>query len=207
MDGDTPLITMARATDDGGRYERRTFLRGVGTVALAGLLAGCGTGSDSSDGEAADGGDGTASDDNGDSNDGGAEVDSPTSAPVTATPTAENRGADVETFLADTSNFDGIVDKTGTDAVTVAVGAEGNGAFFAFDPPAIRVETGTTVTWKWTGQGAVHNVSAVEDANFESPTTDEEGHTFEQIFEDPGTVLYVCVPHEGTGMKGAVVVE
>jgi len=190
---------------------RRTVLRGVGTVAVAGLVAGCGSrgdgGSDESpdgDSPGADSGDGAGSTETTDE-DPSSEGDSSTDDRRTETPTAT--GTTVEAHLADTSNFEGVVDRTGTEFVTVAVGAEGNGAFFAFDPPAIRVGVGTTVTWEWTGQGAVHNVFAVEGASFESETTDAEGHTFEYTFEEPGTVLYVCVPHRGTGMKGAVVVE
>lgn len=192
---------MRTATDDGCRYQRRVILRSIATVALPGLLAGCGGGSGGGDGSSG------GADDGGESDGETTAASSPTSDPEKATPTADNAETAVETHLADTSNFDDIVDRTGTDTVTVAVGAEGNGAFFAFDPPAIRVETGTSVTWEWTGQGAVHNVSAVVGADFESTTTDEEGHTFKQVFEESGTVLYVCVPHEGTGMKGAVVVE
>lgn len=192
---------MRTATDGSCRYQRRTILRSLGAVALAGLLAGCGGGSGGGEGSS----DGT--DDDGENDDETTEASTPTSDPETPTPTPESTETAIETHLADTSNFDGIVDRSGTDSVTVAVGTEGNGAFFAFDPPAIRVDAGTSVTWEWTGQGAVHNVSAVEGADFESTTTDEEGHSFEQVFEEPGTVLYVCVPHEGTGMKGAVLVE
>ncbi len=31
--------------------------------------------------------------------------------------------------------------------------------------------------------------------------------TFEHAFDEPGTHRYVCRPHEGIDMKGAVVVE
>lgn len=183
---------------------RRTVLRGVGTVAVAGLVAGCGSSRGDGDSEGGNGGSGDSSDESPESDSPGA--DSSDGAGDTETPTAD-RQTTVEAHLADTSNFDGFVDRTGTESVAVAVGAEGNGAFFAFDPPAVRVDAGTTVTWEWTGQGAVHNVSAVEGADFESETTDAEGHMFEYTFDEPGTVLYVCVPHRGTGMKGAVVVE
>ena len=48
-------------------------------------------------------------------------------------------------FLANTSNFDGVVDERGSDSVTVAVGAEGNNGNYAFGPAAIQVDPGTTV--------------------------------------------------------------
>ena len=87
------------------------------------------------------------------------------------------------------------------------MGVPGNGAYDAFGPPAIRIDSGTTVTWTWTGQGGTHNVVAVEGAGFESPVRHEEGATFRRTFDAPGTVRDVCRPHSGTGMKGAVVVE
>lgn len=112
--------------------------------------------------------------------------------------------AEVEEFLSDTSNYDGIVDKTGQDTVTVTVGAEGNNGNFAFAPPAIRVDAGTTVRWEWK-QGS-HDVVA-DDGAFESELVSEGGHTFDHTFEESGTHLYYCTPHKSMGMKGAVVVE
>ncbi|MFB6141705.1 MAG: halocyanin domain-containing protein, partial [Halosimplex sp.] len=56
------------------------------------------------------------------------------------------------------SNFDGTVDRTGQDEVTIRVGAEGNNGNFAFSPAAVRVDPGTKVVWKWTGKGGQHNV-------------------------------------------------
>jgi len=110
-------------------------------------------------------------------------------------------------FLSNTDNYDGVVDRTGRSAVTVDVGASGNGGSFAFGPAAVRVDPGTTVTWRWTGKGAGHNVRAVEGADFDSGTAvTEEGTTFEHRFEAAGVVKYVCDPHEPLGMKGVVVV-
>ena len=34
---------------------------------------------------------------------------------------------------------------------------------------------------------------------------DGPGHTFEQVFADPGVFKYYCSPHKSMGMKGAVV--
>jgi len=108
--------------------------------------------------------------------------------------------------MEDVGNYDGVTDETGSSEVTVSVGAEGNGGNFAFAPSAVRVSTGTTVVWEWTGQGAQHNVAA-EDADFESELSQEEGFTFEHTFEESGTYRYVCTPHRSLGMKGVVVVE
>jgi halocyanin-like protein len=108
-------------------------------------------------------------------------------------------------YLSNADNFDGEpVDETGSDSVTIRVGAEGNGGGFAFAPPAVQVDTGTTVTWEWTGEGGQHNVVAEAGADFESELTGEAGFTFERTFEESGAVKYFCRPHKSLGMKGVV---
>ncbi|PSQ59342.1 hypothetical protein BRD18_03685, partial [Halobacteriales archaeon SW_7_71_33] len=65
----------------------------------------------------------------------------------------------VDDYLSNDETYDGSVeDLTGESAPTVAVGAAGNTGNFAFDPSALRVSTGTAVTWEWTGKGSSHNV-------------------------------------------------
>jgi len=113
---------------------------------------------------------------------------------------------DFDGWFDDVDNYDGVVDETGSDEVTVEVGSQGNGGAFGFGPAAVAVSSGTTVVWEWTGDGGGHNVVA-ENGDFESETTSEAGFTFEHTFESSGTYEYVCVPHETMGMKGAVVVE
>nr|WP_225334571.1 halocyanin domain-containing protein [Halomicrobium urmianum] len=118
---------------------------------------------------------------------------------------AAQSGPDYGGWFDGVGNFDGTVDMTGEDSVTVTVGAQGNGGAFAFDPAAVRVDPGTTVTWEWSGDGGSHNVVA-EDGSFESELVGDAGHTFEQDFEEEGVYRYVCSPHRTMGMKGAVVV-
>jgi len=109
-------------------------------------------------------------------------------------------------YLSDVDNFDGTTeDLTGQDEVTISVGAEGNGGGFAFDPPAVQVDPGTTVVWEWTGAGGQHNV-VDEDGAFESDLTEEEGFTFEYTAEEERVFKYFCQPHKGLGMKGVVAV-
>ncbi|RYJ08153.1 halocyanin domain-containing protein [Halogeometricum borinquense] len=108
-------------------------------------------------------------------------------------------------WFTDVSNFDGTVDRTGQNEITVTVGATGNGGNFAFGPAAVRVDPGTTVVWEWNGKGGTHNVAAKE-GSFESEMVGETGHTFEHTFEKSGVHRYVCAPHKTMGMKGAVVV-
>lgn len=164
-------------------FDRRTVLRRTGAVVLAGGLAGCGGSSNGGDG-----------------GDGGATA--------TPTPSTEPASDAVSNHLSDTSNFEGsVLVLTDRDSVTVDVGAQGNGGNLAFDPPAIKVSTGTTVTWQWTGEGGTHNV-VDNDGAFDSGTpVAEQGHTFEHTFDSSGTYLYHCEPHKTLGMKGAVVVE
>jgi len=159
------------------------MLGSIGAVVAGGALAGCST-----ETENGDGGDGGS--DGGDGGDGGASgtVEAP---------------SDVADYLDGANGYDGVQDMTGTEEPTVDVGS-GDG--FGFGPAAIQVSTGTTVVWEWTGQGTPHNV-VHEDGDFESELISEEGATFEYTFEESGTYLYYCQPHQQMGMKGAVVVE
>ena len=113
---------------------------------------------------------------------------------------------DIENHLSDANNYDGsLKDTTGESEVTIDVGAGSNG--YAFDPAAVRISSGTTVTWEWTGEGGGHNVASVEGSESEFTSgerVDEEGHTYEQSFDSAGSQLYVCEPHTAQGMKGAI---
>ncbi|MFB6124257.1 MAG: halocyanin domain-containing protein [Haloferacaceae archaeon] len=113
----------------------------------------------------------------------------------------------VDDWVVHSSNFEGtLVDRTGRETATVTVGARGNGGEFAFDPPAMEVSTGTTVVWEWTGRGGPHSVE-FEDVDVGSgDLTTSEDATFEHAFDETGTYRYACPPHEGLGMRGAIVV-
>lgn len=107
-------------------------------------------------------------------------------------------------WFDDVPNFDGTVDRTGTERVEVAVGTEGNGGPFAFAPAAVAVSPGTTVRWRWVNQNDPHDVVATDDS-FRSELANREGHTFEHAFEGAGVARYFCTPHRDQyGMKGAV---
>ncbi|WP_237560357.1 halocyanin domain-containing protein [Halolamina sediminis] len=114
--------------------------------------------------------------------------------------------ADFGGWFDGVGNYDGVVDRTGEDEVTVQVGSQANDGAFGFGPAAISVSSGTTVTWEWTGDGGSHDVQA-DDGSFASELTDEAGHTFSHTFDNTGTTKYYCMPHKTMGMKGAVVVE
>jgi halocyanin-like protein len=109
-------------------------------------------------------------------------------------------------WMSDVGNYQAVFDRTGESEVRVGVGTEGNGGNFAFGPPAIQVDPGTTVVWEWTGEGGQHNVVSESGASFESDLTDEAGFSFEFTFEEEGITKYFCQPHLSLGMKGVVVV-
>ena len=73
---------------------------------------------------------------------------------------------------------------------------------FLFDPPALEIAVGTTVTW--TNLGGVPHVATARDGLFDSRNlfTDE---TFSYTFAEPGTVDYFCRYHPR--MTGTIVVN
>lgn len=107
----------------------------------------------------------------------------------------------IEDWLSETKNYTTVEDKTGTKSVTVAVGPKQTEYVFA--PAAIKISSGTTVTWTWVGSGS-HNVVATDGA-FDSGAPVSSG-TYMHTFETAGTFFYYCKPHKSMGMKGAVVV-
>jgi len=111
-------------------------------------------------------------------------------------------------FLDQVGNYDGsVADATGQDTATVEVGVQANGGAFGFGPPAIHVDNGATVQFEWTGNGGGHNVVSDGDGPLDSGSpVSSAGVNYEYTFEEDGIYPYVCVPHEGLGMKGAVVV-
>jgi halocyanin-like protein len=164
---------------------RRRFLAAATTVGASVALAGCSGGSDG-------GGSGESDVNGGDYS------------------AAEQRVVDYLNSNDETGNFDGsFADKTGADEVVIEVGAPGNGANYAYAPPAVTISPGTTVSWEWTGEGGSHNVVSADDSDFElsSGSPQEQREPFTQTFEESGVAFYYCSPHRTLGMKGGVVVE
>jgi plastocyanin len=93
--------------------------------------------------------------------------------------------------------------KGGTPVSTTSVTV----ADYIFNPACIQVSVGSTVTWTNTGM-ASHTVTSDKGA---SETFDSgplgEGGTFKFTFASPETVNYYCIPHQGLGMIGTVVVQ
>lgn len=131
--------------------------------------------------------------------------------------------------------------RTGSAALAVAVagclgGGDGGGGTtvgmtdsMTFEPDALTVETGTTVTWN--NDGSVpHTVTAYEESipedaayfasgDFESEEAARDGfksgdgglldggESYEHTFETAGSYEYFCIPHEQSGMTGTITVE
>ena len=72
-----------------------------------------------------------------------------------------------------------------------------------FDPAAITVKVGTTVTWKVVGQ-STHDLAA-RDGSFANRTM-TFGQTFSFTFGKAGRYPYICMQHEGDGMVGVITV-
>ncbi|MFC5277284.1 plastocyanin/azurin family copper-binding protein [Halorubrum rubrum] len=99
-------------------------------------------------------------------------------------------------------------DARGESEVTVSVGAGDQG--LAFDPTLLWVDTGTVITFEWTGNGGAHNVQNVDGpASLDSgDPVGEEGETYEYETseEDAGITHYHCVPHTDVGMHAGLAV-
>lgn len=88
-----------------------------------------------------------------------------------------------------------------------------------FVPSEMRVKVGDTVEWR-NIETYPHTVTADPDqaarrANVELPEGVQpftsgrlnSGASFRYTFTSPGIYRYVCLPHEGAGMLGTVIVE
>lgn len=126
-----------------------------------------------------------------------------------AAPVTAQSGPNYGSWFEDVENFDGsTVDRRGQNPVTIQVGTEGNGGDFAFDPPAVRIDPGTTVVFEWASD--THNVlpeSVPDAADWKGhEPLEDQGVTYEHTFDAEGIYTYYCDPHRSLGMKGAIVV-
>ena len=87
-------------------------------------------------------------------------------------------------------------------AADAAAGAAVEIADFAFSPEELTVDAGTTVTWT-NADGPPHTASA-DDGSFDSGRL-EQGDSYSEAFDEPGTYAYHCEIHPR--MTGTIVVE
>ncbi|KTG07779.1 hypothetical protein AUR64_02775 [Haloprofundus marisrubri] len=102
--------------------------------------------------------------------------------------------------------YEGTFDMREQSSVTVTVGAKDRMGYFSFDPAAVAVSPGTTITWEWSGEGGGHDVVELDGRFSSGALADHAGHTFSHVFDDPGIYPYYCTPHRAMGMRGAVYV-
>lgn len=75
----------------------------------------------------------------------------------------------------------------------------------AYDPLVVKIQPGDTVRWE---NMPTHNVETVDGLvpegteKINSPMSENYQHTFEK----EGIYIYICTPHIGAGMGGAVIV-
>ena len=140
---------------------------------------------------------------------GGATAAAAAGAGATGTAAAQEQQPDWPSGVT-SGNLGSYQDARGESEVTVQVGAGDSG--LAFDPTQLWVDTGTTITFEWTGNGGAHNVQTVEGggpASLDSgDPIGEEGHTYEYETseEDVGITHYHCVPHTAVGMHAGLAV-
>lgn len=72
----------------------------------------------------------------------------------------------------------------------------------SFGPGEVRVHAGARV--RWTNGDQLQHTATADNGLFDSGLIDP-GHTFEQVFDQPGTYSYHCTPHPF--MVGRVIVE
>lgn len=87
---------------------------------------------------------------------------------------------------------------------------------FHFEPHVVRVEPGDTV--RWVLESGNHSSTSYDPSNgkpsripedadgWDSGMLSESGATFEKTYRVAGVYDYFCIPHEGVGMVGTVVV-
>ena len=145
-----------------------------------------------------------------------ARPDEPTEITVEAAPDSSDSTA-TDTPSADHDSSTNESDFFASDPpeeATVAL-IEDASSGYVFDPLLVRVAVGGTVTW--TFDDGAHTVTAYHRENNtphrvpeESDAWDsgflDEGESFSHTFAEPGVYDYVCIPHEGMGMVGSVVV-
>lgn len=90
------------------------------------------------------------------------------------------------------------------------------GASGEFQPTTLNVKKGDVVRWVMADGMVMHDVSFSQaDSNpagftapADSPYLTQAGQSYEyKVDLAPGTYNYVCIPHEGMGMKGSITVS
>jgi halocyanin-like protein len=125
---------------------------------------------------------------------------------ASGTAAAQSEKPDFGGYISD-ANGGEFEDLRGESEVTVTVGGGSQG--LAFLPTNLWIDTGTKVTFEWTGSQS-HNVLYEEKPD----GADISGHeglesgdfTFSETFDTAGLYKYFCQPHKSLGMLGGIAV-
>lgn len=81
-------------------------------------------------------------------------------------------------------------------------------ADLTFSPSALTISSGTSVRWINVTPGSVlHTVTPDGHTEWTAANLSNEGATFTHTFDTPGTYEYFCEPHVGQGMTGTITVN
>lgn len=74
-----------------------------------------------------------------------------------------------------------------------------------YEPLVVKIEPGDTVRWE---NMPTHNVETVDGLVPEGTEkiNSPMGENYQHTFEEEGIYVYICTPHIGAGMGGAVIV-
>jgi pseudoazurin len=75
----------------------------------------------------------------------------------------------------------------------------------AYDPLVVKIQPGDTVRWE---NMPTHNVETVDGLVPEGTEkiNSPMGENYQHTFDKEGIYIYICTPHIGAGMGGAVIV-
>jgi halocyanin-like protein len=121
-------------------------------------------------------------------------------------PVTEPAPEPVDEYLSDANFYDGNM-AVGVPFVAVGIPGPRTG----FDPAAIKVSTGTEVTWVWATDDQLHSVTSASTSDgtrvLDSGTPRRGSSiTYRHTFEEPGVYRYYCGVHRAQSARGAVVV-
>ncbi len=81
-------------------------------------------------------------------------------------------------------------------------------ADLTFSPSTVTISSGTSVRWVNVTPGSVlHTVTPDGHTEWTTANLSSEGATFIHTFDTPGTYTYFCEPHVGDGMTGTITVN
>lgn len=115
----------------------------------------------------------------------------------------------IEPWVPDANGFDGeVADRRGQENVSIQVGAGPNG--HAFDPAAVIVDPGTTITWDWVEESGAHYVVNRVRVAYDPETIPDlissGTYSTSETLDIPQMKRYACYNHDDDGMRAAVIV-